>query len=403
MDSSGKKTKLVGILMRRVELGDNSLICVWNWRNPLKEYKFPRWANEYNVWFRCGELVGFEPAKPVEEVQDAVNIWKLEPDNEQQRRISITYPLGGDTLFLVKVLVSFPPLSLDHYKDELTASKSLGCRAIGWSVELGKVSLLDESVDFKSGICYSGCVARISPDKDWIAEKMGTLWVVDASTPLKEVTDPESVSRMHQRIPWRASLVTSVVGSATGAGTFASYDALPSPAPSSYQHMASMNLNPSAPQTAHRPMMLSDDWTDDLDDTLRKASESVDSRTSRLLHSVVGQQQRQNTDVFLPPSSALSSSNMLVHHQPVGERRHQQIGPSQESDLTTNNRENVLFGNLVALKLESIHARNANAAIQLQKAIMDLCSNFELKVLNPYNNDQFLDPSKAFGAGINRG
>uniref|UniRef100_A0A914H0A1 Uncharacterized protein n=1 Tax=Globodera rostochiensis TaxID=31243 RepID=A0A914H0A1_GLORO len=396
---------MVGIVTRGVELGaGKSLICVWNSRSPLKEYKFPRWASEYPVWFNWGEIVWIEPTNSVDDVQDAKNISKLEPDNERLRKIEVTYPLKHEALFLIKVLVSFPPLSLDHYKDELTASKSLGCRAIGWSVEMGKVSLFDESVDFKSGICYSGCVARISPDKDWIAEKMGTLWVVDASTPLKEVTDPESVSRMHQRIPWRASLVTSVVGSATGAGTFASYDALPSPAPSSYQHMASMNLNPSAPQTAHRPMMLSDDWTDDLDDTLRKASESVDSRTSRLLHSVVGQQQRQNTDVFSPPpSSALSSSNMLVHHQLVGERRHQQIGPSQESDLTTNNRENVLFGNLVALKLESIHARNANAAIQLQKAIMDLCSNFELKVLNPYNNDQFLDPSKAFGAGINRG
>uniref|UniRef100_A0A183CCK2 Uncharacterized protein n=1 Tax=Globodera pallida TaxID=36090 RepID=A0A183CCK2_GLOPA len=72
--------------------------------------------------------------------------------------------------------------------------------------------------------------------------------------------------------PWRASLVTSVVGSATGAGTFVSYDALPSPAPSSYPHMASMN--PFAPPTAHRPMMMSDDWTDDLDDTLRSASEN---------------------------------------------------------------------------------------------------------------------------------
>ncbi|KAL3098074.1 hypothetical protein niasHT_027619 [Heterodera trifolii] len=429
MDSnsnSHKKSKIVGIVTRGVELGaGKSLICVWNSRSPLKEYKFPRWASEYTVWFNWGEIVWIEPSKSVDEVQDPRNISKLEPDNERLRKIEVTYPIGHEALFLV-MIVAFPPPSVDHYRDELAASKSLGCRAIGWSVEMGKVALLDEALVFKPGVCYSGYVARIAADKDWIAEKMGTLWVVDGSTSLNEIADAETIGRMQQRIPWRNSLVPSMVGSAIGgtsSGAFASssYDVCPSqalPPPLSHsQHFSSANAPAPPPPSAHRPLLLSDDWTDELDDPLRNAAScSMDiSRPSRLQpHHSVGAppplQQKMNNDSFLCTTPTQSNSKMLVNHQQMGEeqRRQQpqqhQFLSFQEGDTTANNRENVVFGNLVALKLESIHARNANAAIQLQKAIMELCSNFELKVLNSnqYNNDHFSELGKAFGMGAGR-
>lgn len=357
----------------------------------------------------------------------------MEPDNERLRKIEVTYPIGHEALFLIKVFVTFPPSSLDYYRDELAASKTLGCRAIGWSVEMGKVALLDEALEFKPGVCYSGYVARISPDKDWIAEKMGTLWVVDGSAPLCEIIDPDSIGRMQQRIPWRASLVPSMVGSAIGGSTSvnytSTYDVCPSSALPSSQHLPSMNP-PAPPPLTQRPLLLSDDWTDELDDTLRNAAScSMDNRTLRPLHSVgVSQHQQQqqrtttttnnNNSAFLcsPPHVTQSSSKMLMsHHQMADEQRRQQQQQHKQQqlfsfqeggDTTATNRENAVFGNLVALKLESIHARNANAAIQLQKAIMELCSNFELKVLNSntyqYNNDNFSDLSKAFGTGIGR-
>lgn len=323
--------KNIGIITRK----DQDFLFVWTSQYPLKELQFPRWSNHYERWFEIGDLVRYKITNKLDELQDPTN---LKEEKELQERVDIIREPNEQRNFSVKVHLSFPPE--EFYQKELSAFKNYECcKAFAYSVQFGKVALFSD-MHYVPTKFYTGYVTRIPWEKNWIAEKMGTLFVIvdDKNKPISEITDPKLQEAIYQKLPWKDQYII----------------------PNEQQ---SHNIK------EEREGFVEQQWTPM--NTVWKENDDKDG----------------NDFTDASSTRCIGTSGNVEHiglNADFRARNFSEDGCGQRPVISVVHgieSENHLFGNLVASKLQWVHERDPETAVRLQRQLIEVCAKYKLKML----------------------